>query len=133
MSTTSSLSISSVVMVTKAVARGAARLPTTNCPDRGSITVTVSFAISMLLVTAMLVLKVQKLNATVRRRELGDAHEGQLEMNAAVYGDEKETLPKGVVETALVEEVQVDNIVPVNDTTLIAGKTSAQSAEDENQ
>lgn len=91
-------------MVTKAVARGASQLPATNPPDRGPITMTVSFVISILLVTAMLILKVQKLNVTVRWRELGDAHEGPLEVNAAVYGDEKETLPKGAAETALVED-----------------------------
>ncbi|KAK0218460.1 hypothetical protein EDD85DRAFT_990093 [Armillaria nabsnona] len=117
MSTASSQSISSIAMVTKAVARGASQLPATNRPDRGPITMTVSFAISMLLVTAMLILKVQKLNATVRCWGLGDAHEGPLEVNAAVYGDEKETLLKGAPETALVEEAQVGNIVPMNDTT----------------
>jgi hypothetical protein len=95
-------------MVTKAVARGASQLPATNRPDRGPITVTVSFAISMLLLTAMLILKIQKLNATVRRREFGDAHEGQLDVNATVYGGEKEILVGGAVVTTLVEEVQVD-------------------------
>ncbi|PBK84399.1 hypothetical protein ARMGADRAFT_1088427 [Armillaria gallica] len=133
MSTASSQSISSIAMVTKAVAQGASRLPATNPPGRDSITITVSFAISMLLITAMLVLKVQKLNATMRRREFGDAHEGLLEVNAAMYGDEKEIMLKGAVETALAEEVQVDNIAPVNDTMLIVEKTSAQSAEDENK
>lgn len=120
-------------MVTKAIARSASQLPATNRPDRGPITMTVSFAISMLLVTAMLVRKVQKLNAMVQRRELSDAHEGQLEVNAAVYGDEKETLLKGAVGAALADEAREDNIVLEDDTMLITGRTITQSVEDENQ
>ncbi len=41
-----------------------------------------------------------------------------------MYGDEKETLLKGAVETVLVEEAQVDDI-PVDDMMLIAGRTNA--------
>ncbi|KAK0436205.1 hypothetical protein EV421DRAFT_1739669 [Armillaria borealis] len=74
-----------------------------------------SFAISMLLATAMSVLTVQTPNARVRRGDLGgDAHEGVLEANTSVYGDAKETLLKGAVETVLFEEAQVDDI-PVDD------------------
>ncbi len=49
----------------------------------------------MLLATAMLVLKIQTLN--VRRWDMrGDVHEGLLEANGSVYGDEKETLLEGM-------------------------------------
>ncbi|KAK0185306.1 hypothetical protein F5146DRAFT_1144507 [Armillaria mellea] len=99
MSTASSQSFSPIVMVTKAVAQGASHLPATYRPDRGPIAMTVFFAISMLLVTAMLALKVQQLHASQ------DAHERLLGANAAVYGDETETLLRGGVETELVEEV----------------------------
>ncbi|KAK0234327.1 hypothetical protein IW262DRAFT_1452881 [Armillaria fumosa] len=131
MSTASSQSISSIAMVTKAIARNASQLPAMNRPDRDPITMTVSFAISMLLVTAMLVRKVQKLNAMVQRRELWDAYEGRLEVNATGYGNEKETLLKGAVGTALTEETREDNIILGDDTVLITGRTITQSVEDE--
>ncbi|SJL02926.1 uncharacterized protein ARMOST_06267 [Armillaria ostoyae] len=89
----------------------------------------VSFAISMLIVTAMLVPERQKLNARARRRDLADdAHEGLLGANTSVYGDEKKTLLEGVVETALVEEAQVDDI-PVVDTPSISGRASEEGSD----
>ncbi len=54
-----------------------------------------SFAISVLLATAMLVLKIQTLN-TWQWDMRGDVHEGLLEANGSVYGDEKEMLLEGM-------------------------------------
>ncbi|KAK0209312.1 hypothetical protein DFS33DRAFT_1272340 [Desarmillaria ectypa] len=124
MSTVSSQSTSSIAMVTKAVMRSATCLPATTRPDRGPTTIAVSFAITMLIVTAMLVLKVQRLSARVRQwGSLEDVHEGLLETNVTMYEDEKKMLLQGVVDPALAGEVRMDNVVPVDGTTLIAERT----------
>ncbi|KAK0436212.1 hypothetical protein EV421DRAFT_1739673 [Armillaria borealis] len=103
------------------------RIPATNRPIRGPV-VAVSFSASTLIVTAMLVLNAKKLDARARRRDLGDDAQELLGANASVYGDEKKSRLEGAVETALVEEAQVDAI-PVDDTTLISGRTSEEGCQ----
>ncbi len=56
-----------------------------------------------------------------------DAHERLLGTKPSVNGNEKKMLLEGAVETAFVEEAQLDDS-PVDDTSLISGKTSEEGS-----
>ncbi|KAK0243474.1 hypothetical protein EDD85DRAFT_786369 [Armillaria nabsnona] len=85
---------------------------------RGLATVAVFFAIGLLIFTTLLVLRLQKLKARIRRWELaGDDHEVlfQAPSDASEHGDERKALLDGVVEPELAEEAQMGSIVSEDD------------------
>ncbi|KAK0230114.1 hypothetical protein IW262DRAFT_1453025 [Armillaria fumosa] len=81
---------------------------------RSLATVAVIFAIGLLIFTTLLVLRLQKLNARMRRWELaGDDHEVLFQASSDVseHGEEKTALLGGVVEQELADEAQAEGIV----------------------
>ncbi|PBK94027.1 hypothetical protein ARMGADRAFT_1012171 [Armillaria gallica] len=85
---------------------------------RGLAAVAVFFAIGLLIFTTLLVLRLQKLKARIRRWELaGDDHEVlfQAPSDASEHGDENKALLGGVVEPELAEEMQAESIVSEGD------------------
>lgn len=91
------------------------RQPTiVQCSDpvaRSLATVAVFFAIGLLIFTTLLVLRLQKLQARMRRWELaGDDHEVlfQAPSDVSEHADEKKALLGSVVEPELADEAQED-------------------------
>ncbi|KAK0447623.1 hypothetical protein EV421DRAFT_1787120 [Armillaria borealis] len=81
---------------------------------RGLATVAVFFAIGLLIFTTLLVLRLQKLKARIRRWELvGDDQEVlfQTPSDVSEHEDEKRALLGGMVELELAEEAQAGSIV----------------------
>ncbi|PBK63504.1 hypothetical protein ARMSODRAFT_963118 [Armillaria solidipes] len=97
-------------------------LPTiVQCYDpvaRGLATVAVFFAIGLLIFTTLLVLRLQKLKARIRRWELvGDDHEVlfQAPSDMSEHEDEKKALLGGVIEPELAEETQAGSTISEDD------------------
>ncbi|KAK0443999.1 uncharacterized protein EV420DRAFT_1649104 [Desarmillaria tabescens] len=112
-------SVSPLPMATTRPNPGAYVQPTIiQCHDpvaRSLATVAVFFAIGMLILTTLLVLKIQKLKVRVGRWEsAGDDHEVLFSTpsDASMYGDENKALLGGVVEPALAEGAQAGSAVP---------------------
>ncbi|KAK0243478.1 hypothetical protein EDD85DRAFT_815187 [Armillaria nabsnona] len=85
---------------------------------RGLATVAVFFAIGLLIFTTLLVLRLQKLKARIRRWELaGDDREVLLQTPSDVseHEDEKKALLGGMVEPEIAEETQAGSIVSEDD------------------
>ncbi|SJL02711.1 uncharacterized protein ARMOST_06046 [Armillaria ostoyae] len=95
---------------------------------RGLATVAVFFVIGLLIFTTLLVLRLQKLKARLRRWELaGDDREVlfQAPNDVSEHEDEKKALLGGVVDPELAEETQAGSIVSED------GRKSELSAEGE--